>query len=735
MDTKIKRIHFVGIGGSGVAGVASLASQMGYVITGCDLEKSTAYAKNIFQGHSVDHIKDVDLVVASPAVFYQNSKNPEIIKAQELGILITWQEFLGKHLLKDKKLICIAGTHGKSTTTAMAGKLLINNGFDPIVVLGATVPEWGGSSRFGNGKYAVIEADEFNNNFLHYHPEIAIINNIEFDHPDFFKDEKEVFESFEKFKNNLVGRKLLITEKDSLNKKFRLKVFGEHNQKNANMVFILGRKLGIKEENIIKSLENFEGIGRRLELIGERNNVKVFDDYAHHPTAIKTTLEGLREKYPSKKILAIVEPHGYKRTKVLLSEYKNVFDSVDKVFIGPIFKARDEVDKSISSGLVAKTSEHSDIETFDKFEEFIVNFKLKIINSSYEVIVVMGAGKSYLWAREILDILPVKFSDITAFRIGGVIRNYHEVKNIEEIKVALKFAKENKLQVFIIGDGTDVLVSDKDFSGVVIKYTGDSILINDDGTVVAKAGANWDKLVEETVSKGFQGIESLSGIPGTVGAAPIQNIGAYGTELKDTFVSLDAYSILEGKIITFTNNDCEFGYRDSVFKKPEFWQKYIICNIKLKLLKKNTSKVKYESLSQYIPSKNPTILEIREGVLKVREEKLENPKLVGNAGSFFKNPIIDLKKKEDFEEKYPGIKTFPFENKFKISAAWLIEQCNWKGKSYKNAAVSSKHSLILINPKGNATAEEVFELSEKIIQDVYDKFGIKLEREVQLINF
>jgi UDP-N-acetylmuramate--alanine ligase len=210
------KLHFLGIGGSGVAGVAKLAKKFGYEVTGCDLEESTAYGEKIYKGHNVDHLKDIDLLIVSPAVYYQNSKNPELVEGEKRGIVMTWQEFLGKILLKDKKLICIAGTHGKSTTTAMAGKLLIDNGFDPVVVVGANVPGWAGNSRFGEGEYAVVEADEFNNNFLNYHPEIAIINNIEFDHPDFFKNEKEVQDSFDKFIKNLVGPKILITDRKSV---------------------------------------------------------------------------------------------------------------------------------------------------------------------------------------------------------------------------------------------------------------------------------------------------------------------------------------------------------------------------------------------------------------------------------------------------------------------------------------------------------------------------------------
>jgi UDP-N-acetylmuramate--alanine ligase len=549
---------------------------MGYEVTGCDLEESTAYGKNIFKGHGPHHLDGMDFCLVSPAVLYQNSKHAELTEASRKGILMTWQEFLGKYLTKDKKVICIAGTHGKSTTTAMAGKLLVDAGLDPLVVICAYVPEWNGNARFGKGEYFVIEADEFNNNFLNYHPDIAVINNMEFDHPDFFTNEDEVKNSFDKFKENLVGQKILITEKDSLNKKFNLKVFGLHNQKNANMVFLLGRKLGIKDEDIVKSLESFDGIGRRMELIGEKNGIKIFDDYAHHPTAIKTTLEGLREKYPHNKILAIVEPHGYKRTKALLSNYKGVFDSADKVMIGPIFQARDEADESVSPEAVAIASGHDNVADFNSPDQLIGNCKVEIGN--YDVVVVIGAGKSYVWAREILALLnnrdqrKVLFRDLTALKIGGEIKYYKEVKNKDQVVTAVKFAKANNLPIFILGDGTDILASDNEFKGLVIKHVGSKINFEENDVVTAEAGASWDRVVARSVDKELRGIECLSGIPGTVGAAPIQNIGAYGQELKDTFVSLEAYDIEKEKFRTFSLQDCEFGYRESVFKKKDHWQ-------------------------------------------------------------------------------------------------------------------------------------------------------------------
>jgi UDP-N-acetylmuramate--alanine ligase len=740
----IKKVHFMGIGGSGVSGVASLAEKFGYGVTGCDLEKSTAYVGNIYKGHSVDHLENIDLLVVSPAVLYQNKDNPELIEGEKRGIVMTWQEFLGKILLKDKKLICIAGTHGKSTVTAMAGKLLIDNGFDPVVVIGAKVPEWGGNSRFGRGEYAIVEADEFNNNFLNYHPEIAIINNIEFDHPDFFNNENEVKESFKKFIGNLKKGGILITSEDSphkhsSHKHFNLKVFGEHNQKNANMVFLLGKALGIEENKIIKSVESFEGIGRRLELIADRGGIKIYDDYAHHPTAIAATLQALREEYPHARILAIDEPHGYKRTKALLKNYKGVFDKADGVIIGPVFKARDEIDSSITPELVAKTSGHKNALGVNSLEDLIKNSKLEIKNSNYEVIVIMGAGKSYLWAREIAELIPVFFSNLTTFRVGGEIGEYLEIESKNDVPLAVSLAKKTKHEIFILGDGSDILVSDKEFSGVVIKYIARNFKFQISNfkftNVTADAGLEWDKLVQETVNVNLQGLECLSGIPGTVGAAPIQNIGAYGHELSEVFVSLEAYDIEKEKFVKFGKKDCEFGYRESIFKREDHWQKYIVCSVTLELSKSKLGKVDYESLKKYLSSQNPTLPEIRSAVLAARKERLENPEEVGNAGSFFMNPIINLSEKTKLESKFPGIKIYPFGDKFKVAAGWLIELAGWKGKAYKGAGVSSKHALILINKSGKAKAKDIYDLSEKIIADVYKKFGIKLEREVQLINF
>jgi UDP-N-acetylmuramate--alanine ligase len=752
MKKIVKKIHFMGISGSGVSGVASLASKIGYKVTGCDLQK---------EGHSKNHLKDIDLLIVTPAVFYQNPNNPELIEGKNKGIVLTWQEFLGKYLQINKKTICVAGTHGKSTTTAMVGKLLEDAGLDPLVVMGAKVPKWNGSSRFGKGEYFVVEADEFNDNFLNYSPEIIILNNIEFDHPDYFKNEKMLFESFKKFIENLVGEKILIVNSDSvgINKllekinldgiklikynlknnsiDLNLKVPGLHNISNALGVVKLGKYLKINKELIKKSIEDFGGIGRRLELIGEEREIKVYDDYAHHPTAIAATLEALKSTNSKAKIWAVVEPHGFNRTNAMLNFYKDAFKNADKVIIGPIFKARDSKTFGITPEIIANKTRHKNAIGVNSINEIIniVNNEIK----TGDIILVMGAGNSNLWAKEILKSLDrkISFKDLTTMKVGGKIKYYKVVNNKEELVKQVEFAKENNLEIFIIGGGSDILVSDKNFNGLVIKYTGDSIKINN-SKITAEAGLNWDKLVETSISNNLQGIEMLSGIPGTVGASPVQNIGAYGQELKDTFFELTAYNIRKNEFVKFNKDDCLFNYRESFFKKENNFQKFIITDVTLKLNKNVNPEITYKSLIKYFEENKITktsLKDIRNAVLKLRELKIEDYKKVPNSGSFFKNPILNENEAKLLEKKYPEIPLYKnSDGTYKCFAGWFIEKAGWKGKGIGKAKVSNKHALILTNPGGNADFNDVKALADVIVEDVNNKFKIKLEPEVQYIN-
>lgn len=312
------------------------------------------------------------------------------------------------------------------------------------------------------------------------------------------------------------------------------------------------------------------------------------------------------------------------------------------------------------------------------------------------------------------------FKSLTTLKVGGNIKFFREVSSKEDVVEAVDFAKGKKLPIFVIGGGSDIAVSDKDFDGLVIKYIGNKCKF-DEETVTVESGMVWDDLVKLAIEKNLQGIECLSGIPGSVGAAPIQNIGAYGQELSDTFVSLTAYDIEKEKFIEFGKTDCHFGYRESVFKQKKYWQKFVITDITLKLKKYSDNDLSLQT--------------IRNEILRVREEKLVSHKEVPNAGSFFKNPIIDLSKKVELEEKYFDIKIYPFENRYKVFAGFLIEKSGWKGKSLGPVKVSDKHALVLTNPEGKGSFAHIKKLADAIIEDVYKMFKIKLDPEVQYIEF
>lgn len=443
------KVHFMGIGGSGMSGVALIAKARGYEVTGCDLENQNVYIEKLKKegvpvliGHNADHLDEGDLLVVTPAAYYQNKNHPEIKKAKAQRRLITWQEFLGKFLHKNQKVICIAGTHGKSTTTAMIGLLLERAGLDPSVVIGANVKEWNANFRVGAGEYFVTEADEFYDNFLNYEPNIIILNNIEFDHPDYFKNEKAILESFKKFILRLKEEKVLIYNQDDigikklfriipqktlesmkligystsvknlkLDKKvtrfstngeeFQLKILGKYNVLNALGVIKTGSVLKISPKVIKKVISSFNGIARRMELIGKPRGVFVYDDYAHHPTAIRETLKGLRQRYPHNKIWAIVEPHTFSRTKALLPLYKGCFKDADKVVIAPIFKSRDSNDFGIDGNSIVSVANHKSISYIDSFDKIVDFLKANIQKS--DVIIIMGAGVSYKLARDLVQ--------------------------------------------------------------------------------------------------------------------------------------------------------------------------------------------------------------------------------------------------------------------------------------------------------------------------------------------
>ena len=327
---------------------------------------------------------------------------------------------------------------------------------------------------------------------------------------------------------------------------------------------------------------------------------------------------------------------------------------------------------------------------------------------------------------------------LNTFGVDVKAKYFTSINTINELIEVTKTNVFKDLELLILGGGSNILFT-KDFDGLVIlnNIKGKEIIEQNQQSIFLKIGAgeNWHELVMYCVDNGWGGIENLSLIPGNTGTAPMQNIGAYGVEIKETFVELEALEISSGKIVKFNNSDCEFGYRESVFKN-KMKNQYIILNITLELKKNPVLNINYGDVKAILESqniKNPAIKEVSNAIISIRQSKLPDPKKIGNSGSFFKNPIVSLNQLELIKKKYPNVVNYEInENEFKIAAGWLIERAGWKGKKFNNYGIHEKQALVLVN-YGLANGMEIFELSEKIILDIKDKFGIKLEREVNII--
>jgi UDP-N-acetylmuramate dehydrogenase len=327
---------------------------------------------------------------------------------------------------------------------------------------------------------------------------------------------------------------------------------------------------------------------------------------------------------------------------------------------------------------------------------------------------------------------------LNTFGIQARARYYTQVTGLNELRAALAFAKSKDKGFHILGGGSNMVFM-QDYNGLIIhnKIHGVRIIYEDEKKIHIKAGAGvvWHDLVLHCIDKGWGGIENLSLIPGYVGAAPIQNIGAYGVEIKDVLLEVEYYHVESDSVETVENKACRFGYRDSIFKQ-ELKHKTVILNVTIKLSKQPELNISYGAIDATLKEmgiSNPTPKDVSNAVIKIRKAKLPDPVKTGNAGSFFKNPVVSKAVFENLYDKNPKMPYYNIgEDAFKIPAAWLIDTCGWKGKSEGNAGVHQNQPLVLIN-LGNVTGKEVYDLSEKIRQSVYQQFGINLQREVNLV--
>ena len=414
-------IHFVGIGGIGMSALARLYRARGEEVTGSDasdsplLEALRDEGMGVFVGHSAFQVStDVEVVIYSEAI---SLDNPELESARERGIpMKTYFEALGE-ITEEFKTIAVAGTHGKTTTTALIARLLMQSYRDPTVVIGTQMHELEGKNmRLGGGEWMVVEACEYRRSFLHLAPTMVVLTNIELDHLDYYKNFEDYLDAFKEFVSMIPEDGVLIGNGDDPNvrdvaesarcevvffdgdspdlNKLKLKVPGHHNRMNALAAFTVGLVIGGEEEAMLSALNSFTGTWRRFEFKGHFNGADVYDDYAHHPTEIRATLQAAREKYPDHRLVAVFQPHQHSRTKHFLEEFAQAFDGADEVVIPNIYKVRDTEEdvKAVSVERFVSTLQknHDMVKNGEGLEKTIGYLKETI--GPNDLVLVMGAG-------------------------------------------------------------------------------------------------------------------------------------------------------------------------------------------------------------------------------------------------------------------------------------------------------------------------------------------------------
>ena len=451
---RVKRLHFVGIGGAGMSGIAEVLHENGFVVSGSDTGESSVitYLKNlgikIFPTHDAKNIENTDLLVYSSAI---KADNPEIQEAINRRIpIIRRAEMLGE-LMRLKYTLAIAGTHGKTTTTSLVGHIFENAAKDPTIIVGGIVKGKGSGAKVGRGPYLIAESDEFDRSFLSMMPSSAIITNIDEDHLDTYKNLQEIKEAFVEFGNKVpfYGQIILCLDDTNIQSvltkfkkpvitygfsrqtkyrienmifksgfpefeifkdneflgKFSLKIPGKHNVLNATAAIALAVEENIPLDIIQKSVASFEGVKRRFELIGKtKTGTLVFDDYAHHPTEVAATLQGFRDAFPDKRLVVIFQPHLFTRTRDHYEHFGSVFANTDKLLVCDIYPARELPIEGITGELIAinaKERGHRDVTFIGAKENAISILKNELTEN--DILVLMGAGNITKLGPEILE--------------------------------------------------------------------------------------------------------------------------------------------------------------------------------------------------------------------------------------------------------------------------------------------------------------------------------------------
>jgi UDP-N-acetylmuramate--alanine ligase len=744
------KIHLVGVAGSGMSGLAALLLELGHKVSGSDkastveTDRLQRLGLRFHQNHRADDAGAADLVVFSSAI---KIDNPILMSAHDSGKPAVRRAEALAAIMQGKRGIIIAGMHGKTTTSAMAAHVLREAGLHPSHYVGAEIPLLENNAHWDpRGEYFVAEGDESDGTLRCFHPEHVLILNIEEEHLDFYVDLAAIEKVFAQliaqttgtvFFNAddvntvrlCVGRKSAVSYGFSENAHYRgtdidlrdfasafcvyfrgkqlgeavLNVPGRHNVHNAIGVIALANELGIPFEKIAASLRKFEHARRRFEIKYASDRFLLVDDYAHHPTEIRTTLKTARSTR-RKRVLTMFQPHRFSRTKALCHKFGGAFDDADRVVITDIYAANEEPILGISGQTIADEIArhgHRGVSYQPHFEW--VHRDVGNMLDSGDLVLSMGAGNIHeqlsILAADLVIAEKLKaivgeeghvrlyesLSKHTTLRVGGPAQFWVEPRNENAFAELIRFCRRESLPLFVIGRGSNLLVRDGGILGVVVHPCGgDFDKIEVDGNeITAGVGAKLKEVAYASKAAGIGGLEWMEGIPGAVGGGLRMNAGAMGSQTFENVVRV-CYLDSEGNPHTKSRNELDVHYRNFPLLENNF------------------------AVSAVFRGQSAPADEIVRKLQASQEKRRTSQPIAKSAGCIFKNPQ-------------------------NCSAGQLIEELGLKNSGVGKARVSEVHGNFIVND-GGATAAEMLELIEKIKSVARSQRGIELETEVQIVG-
>jgi len=662
-----------------------------------------------------------DIILKTPGISLENLKDidAEKIYSQTAFFL----QYFGK------QTIGVTGTKGKSTTASLIYHILKESGKKVILAGNIGIPFFDIVENIDEDTIIVAELSAHQLEFVNHSPHIAVLLNLYQEHLDHFTS----FSSYCEAKFNITkyqnendlfiyhkedDRITKLLTQDKLNRYF----YTFTNKTNYEAAVVTCKQIGISEAGIASAIASFVPLEHRQEFVGEKHGILFYND------SISTVSEATIYALKTLKNVNTLILGGFDRG----IDYRVLYDYLQKnpvenvVFMGP-------------AGIRMKTEWNSKGIIEDDMQK-IVSYAITHTQKG-KICLLSPAAASYdqytnfeergKKFKECVN-QPFSLTNFNSFKIEANCNDFVCINKEEEFNYLFE-RKILEKPFLLLGGGCNILFTEN-FIGTVVHINTKGIIISEEtddfADIEVQAGENWEDFIDFCVKKGVYGVENLAGIPGKVGSCPVQNIGAYGVEVKDVIKEVRGRAIEDGKPVVFSNAECKFGYRDSVFKN-ELKNRVIITAVVFHLSKKENYNLTYKGLQNELQKHSQLSLTlVRDTVLEFRNRKLPDIEQVGSAGSFFKNPVVNKEQFDGLQEQYPQLVSFGTdENRVKLAAAQLIELSGWKGLREGDAGVYPAQPLVLVN-YGNATGNEIITLAEKIENSVFERFGVRLEVEV-----